>query len=200
MASNKNNRIKRLLNDPYTRFDYSSGNHNAKFHFLKFALFKKKINIKSSNTPLLHIPFSSKENIIEKVVDFDENEFVEKIINRHPLTKSIYERINKKTATQDDLCFFAANYRTIGRTNIIQATTRDFEKTELFASTQKRIEYWNEQLGHCRIADNTSNIAEDEKVARKILGETIIGGRYLFYQQIKKHTLIDNQNLITLKY
>jgi hypothetical protein len=174
------------------------GNHNAKFHFLKFAIFKKKAKIKNSNIPILHIPFSSKENLLEKAVNFDESEFIEKIINRHTLTKEIYARIRNNTATQDDLCFFAANYRTIGREDIIKASIDDFEKTDLFASTHKRICFWEEQLRICKKANNHSNIVRDEKIARKILGETRIGGRYFFYQSIKKHVKIDNQNLISL--
>ena len=44
MASNKNNRIKRLLNDPYTRFDYSSA----------FGLNKKDLNAELAMTAILH--------------------------------------------------------------------------------------------------------------------------------------------------
>lgn len=175
------------------------GNHNAKFHFLKFGLCKKKTKIKKTTIPLLHIPFSSKENLLEKVNSFDKSEFIEKIINRHPLTKEIYLRAKKNTATQEDLCFFAANYRTIGRDEVIKTNIEDFEKTNLFSSTRDRVNFWNEHLKSCQKSKHTSNITQDEKIARKILGETSIGGRYFFYQNIRKHSFIDDENMIILK-
>ncbi len=175
------------------------GNHHAKFHFFKFAIFKKKPTIKDSSVPLLHIPFSSKENLLEKVNSFDKVEFFEKIINRSPSTKEIYNRINNNTQTQDDLCFFAANYRTIGREKIIETNVNNFEKTNLFITTQERVTFWDEQLQKCKKYNNNSNITQDEEIARNILGETKIGGRYLFYQSIKKHVLINNEHLIVLQ-
>lgn len=175
------------------------GNHNAKFHFLKFAGCKKRVTISKSDVPLLHIPFSSTKNLLEKVNEFDKEEFVEKIINRHARTKEIYRRASSGNATKNDLCFFAANYRTIGREDEISTHFNDFEKTSLFSSLQTRIDFWRKSTKQCNAVKNHPSVAQHEDIARKILGEKTIGGRYFFYQAIKKYASINDENIINLK-
>jgi hypothetical protein len=175
------------------------GNHNAKFHFFKFAGCKKKAFINKSDVPLLHVPFSSTENLLEKVNSFSQDEFLDKIINRHKKSKEIFQRATNGTVTESDLCFFSANYRTLGREKIVQADADDFDKTTLFSSIQNRITFWAEQLHLCGDITQHPDIELHEDIARKILGEKTIGGRYFFYQAIKKHTFIDIENVIHLK-
>lgn len=174
------------------------GNHNARFHFFKFAIFHKIVTRNKSKVPILHLPFSSTRNLLEKIKNFNQNSFLKKIINRHSLTREIFQRIKKGTVTENDLCFFVANYRTISRNKIIQASNKNFSRTDLFSLLQPRIDFWKKQVEQCREVDQHPDASEHEDIIRTILGEKTIAGRYFFYQAIKKYSFIDSENIIHL--
>ncbi|ODS24358.1 hypothetical protein AB835_04125 [Candidatus Endobugula sertula] len=175
------------------------GNHNAKFHFAKFALLRKRSQISESYLPLYHIPFTSKKNLIEKVKNFDKDEFLEKIINRHQITKNIFQRLTNNEATEDDLSFFAANYRTIGREEVIEAHAGHFQKKMFFQGLQEKISHWISHLNECTEVKTHPSPDTHKDQALKVLGKKTVGGRFFLYQLIKKNIFIDVENVIRFK-
>lgn len=175
------------------------GNHSAKFNFMKFVACKKKHVINESHLPIYHIPFSSVGNLQEKVNSFDKVEFFDKIISRHEITKSFFSRLEDNNLTVNDLCFFVANYRTIGREPLISAMEGDFVESCFWGDCGERIDFWSEELRKCKSLHDSPAFPRCEKKVRSILGDYTWLGRYFFYQSICSKLFIDDNNMIQLR-